>query len=125
MKSRSIAVLVLVLGFLAFGRFPPPAQALSNPLGELLGGAEGDRVACGETPTAIAPSYGGTRPKSMTIVNNHATVVYLGGASVDSSGGASVCSADCDFTNTFSYDGSKLFCRVASGTRNVKVIWSY
>lgn len=109
----------------AFGDWPPKARALSRPLGELQGGASGDQVTCATTATAIAPkTYQGVRPKSVTIQNTSATAVFVGGSSVDTTGGAEVCDG-CAFDQVFSYDGGKAWCIVASGTQAVSVVWGY
>ncbi|MEK9722163.1 MAG: hypothetical protein VW405_01600 [Rhodospirillaceae bacterium] len=119
------AAFVAGAALLAFGGWPPEAHALSAPLGDLQGGGSGDQVTCATTATAIAPkTFQGVRPKSMTVQNTSATAVFVGGSSVDTTGGAEVCDG-CAFGQTFAFDGGRAWCIVASGTQAVSVVWGY
>lgn len=121
----ALAILATIVGAVALS-LAQPALALGDPLGELQGGASGDGISCGTSATAIEPSpVGRPRAKSMTLRNASATAIFIGGASVDTTGGLSVCSSGCHYTNVFEFDGAKAWCRVASGSVTIYPVWSY
>lgn len=89
----------------------------------MRGGDTASQVSCGATATEIAPRAGSIKPSSIIIGNNTSTIVYVGGSSVDATGGFTVCNSGCDFFNTMAIDTQKAWCRVSSGSQNVRVMW--
>lgn len=125
---NAIAVIGLVaLGYIAATTpWPPSAHALSNPIGELQGGDDAEAIACSPTtPTKIQPASYPQRARSITIRNSSATAVYIGGSNVDATGGLSVCSSGCHYTNVFSFNATQAHCLSASGTVNVYPTWGF
>lgn len=124
-RSLSLfAVAVLVAGaFLVVnGGWPPEAKALDRTLGTLQGGAA--VTSCGTTATKIAPRTATMSPRSIVVVNNSATSVWVGGSTVDATDGVSVCNSGCDFTTSFQYDGQTLYCIASGSAQDVKVLWA-
>lgn len=122
----TLAVLALVAGafFLGRGGWPPEAQAVSAPLGTLQGGSAGDMVSCATTPTKIAPRTATTSARSMMLVPASGGTIYVGGKSVDTTGGVSVCASGCDLAS-FPLDGQAAYCIASGSAVNVKLLWSY
>lgn len=125
-RLHMLAAAVLVVGAFLLGRgldWPPPARALSVTLSVLDGGDDADAVECGTTATEIAPKTDARAARSFVIKNASATAVYVGGSTVDTTAGLSVCSSGCDFTNVMPIDASGAYCIVASGTVDVYPTW--
>jgi len=114
---------IFSVGILASVVMSSIAVARVDHLVFMRGGATASRVTCGTSPTEIAPKAGSIKPSSLIIGNNTSTIVYVGGESVDTTGGFTVCSSGCDFFNTMAIDTQKAWCRVGSGSTPVRVMW--
>lgn len=120
MRHPALALSVLAVAVIAALVIASPVGALSSQLPELEGGDGADAVTCATTPTLIRPV---DRARSITIKNTSATAVYIGGSAVDATGGLSVCSSGCTYTNVVSFDAGRAWCMVASGTQAVYPTW--
>lgn len=118
----SVAVSVAGMFFLANGGWPPKAKALDAPLGVLQGGSADDMIECGTTPTKVWPATATSTAKSILLIPESGGTVYIGGASVDATGGISVCSSGCDRTE-FPVDGKAFYCLAVSTAVDVKILW--
>ena len=124
LNFAAIVGTLLCFGSLVFGFvvYPPKANALSKPLGEIKTAT----TTCSTTASEIAA--GTPNKKSFTVINTSATAVYVGGSNVDGSTagatGIDVCDG-CTAGKSFAVDARRAYCVVASGTVAVEVLYAY
>lgn len=103
-------------------QFPPSANALDKPLGELKTAT----TTCATSATELAANTPGKR--SFTVINTSSTAVYVGGSNVDGSTagttGIDVCDG-CTAGKTLAVDARRGWCVVASGTQAVEIVYAY
>ena len=109
---------LMVAGFVGY---PPKADALARPLGELKTAT----VTCGTSATEIV----GADPlkNSFTVINTTATAAYVGGSDVDGSTagqtGMDVCDG-CTAGKSFAVDARRGWCMSSGGAVVLEVVYA-